>query len=96
MADNLRHEVESEGDEVADLHVVATSVADPAFMERIKPDVLLLDAGLGDDDSLHVASALHKRFAATKIIVMDLIPMSDDIMQFVNAGVCGLVRWRCT
>ncbi len=76
---------------VADLHVVATSVAEPAFMERVKPDVLLLDIGLGDDDSLNVAAALNKRFPATKIIVMDLIPMNDDIVQFVNAGVCGFV-----
>jgi two-component system response regulator DevR len=76
---------------VADLHVVATSVAEPAFVERVKPDVLLLDVGLGDADSLNVAAALTKQFPATKIIVMDLIPMNDDIVQFVNAGVCGFV-----
>lgn len=50
------------------------------------PDVVLLDVGLVDDDSLRVASALHERFPAANIVMMDLIPMDEDIMQYVNAG----------
>ena len=73
-------------DRLPDLRVVAAGAADPAFIDREKPDVLLLDVGLGDDDSLSVAAALTKHAPATKIIVMDLIPMSEDIVQFVNAG----------
>jgi len=52
---------------------------------------LLLDVGLRDEDSLRVAASLAKRSPGTKVIVMDLIPMSDDIVQFVNAGVSGFV-----
>ncbi len=74
-----------------DVQVVATGVADAAFMDETKPDVLLLDVGLRDEDSLHVATALIKRSPGTRVIVMDLIPMSDDIVQFVNAGVSGFV-----
>ena len=76
---------------VPDLIVAATAVADPAFMEHTRPGVVLLDVGLADDDSLNVATALAKRFPATKIIVMDLLPMNDDTVQFVNAGVCGFI-----
>jgi len=76
---------------VPDLVVAAAAVADPAFMELTRPDVVLLDVGLADDDSLAVATALAKRFPAARIIVMDLLPMSDDIVQFVNAGVCGFM-----
>jgi two-component system, NarL family, response regulator DevR len=76
---------------VPDLIVVAAAVADPAFMEQTNPDVVLLDVGLADDDSLSVATALVKRFPTARIIVMDLLPMSDDTMQFVNAGVCGFM-----
>jgi DNA-binding NarL/FixJ family response regulator len=76
---------------IADLSVAAAGVADPAFMDAIKPDVLLLDVGLAEEDSLSIAGALNKRFPNTKIIVMDLIPMNDDIVQFVNAGVSGFV-----
>jgi DNA-binding NarL/FixJ family response regulator len=78
-------------DRLPDLRVVGTSVADPAFIEDAKPDVLLLDVGLGDEDSLRVATAITKQSPSTKIIVMDLIPMSEDIVQFVNAGVSGFV-----
>jgi DNA-binding NarL/FixJ family response regulator len=73
-----------------DLQVVASGV-DAAFIDETKPDVLLLDVGLRDEDSLRVAAALTKRSPGTKVIVMDLIPMSDDIVQFVNAGVSGFV-----
>ena len=74
-----------------DVQAVAAGVADAAFMDETKPDVLLLDVGLRDEDSLRVAAALIKRSPGTKVIVMDLIPMSDDIVQFVNAGVSGFV-----
>src|SRR5438477_12722598 len=78
-------------DRLPDVRVVATRVADPAFLDETKPDVLLLDVGLGDEDSLRVAAALTTQAPATKIIVMDLIPMNEDIVQFVNAGVYGYV-----
>jgi len=74
-----------------DLQVVASGAADAAFIDETKPDVLLLDVGLRDEDSLRVAASLAKRSPRTKVIVMDLIPMSDDIVQFVNAGVSGFV-----
>lgn len=74
-----------------DLRVVATGVADPAFIEETKPDVLLLDVGLRDEDSLGVAATLSKQRPDIKIIVMDLVPMHEDIVQFVNAGVSGFV-----
>ena len=76
---------------VPDVTVAAAAVADSAFMERTRPDVVLLDVGLGDDDSLSIATALVKDFPDAKIIVMDLLPMSDDTMQFVNAGVYGFM-----
>jgi DNA-binding NarL/FixJ family response regulator len=74
-----------------DLHVVAAGSAEPLFIEKMSPDVVLLDVGLGDEDSLRVATALSKLSPATKVIVMDLIPMNEDIVQFVNAGVSGFV-----
>jgi DNA-binding NarL/FixJ family response regulator len=74
-----------------DMRVVAAGVADDAFVDAMQPDVLLLDVGLRDEDSLSVAASLTKRSPRTKIVVMDLIPMNDDIVQFVNAGVSGFV-----
>ena len=63
----------------------------PRSSTQAQPDVLLLDAGLRDEDSLRVAAALAKRATGTKIIMMDLMPTNEDIVQFVNAGVAGFV-----
>jgi DNA-binding NarL/FixJ family response regulator len=77
--------------EVADVRVVTSAVADATFLTETKPDVWLLDVGLRDEESLHVAAALLRATPHAKIIVMDIIPVHEDIMEFVNAGVSGFV-----
>lgn len=74
-----------------DLRVMASATADPAFLAEAKPHVVLLDVGLSDQDSLHVAAAIRKEVPDARIIVMDLIPDNEDVVEFVNAGVCGFV-----
>ncbi len=74
-----------------DVRVIASDVADPAFLAREKPNVLLLDVGLRDQDSLRVAATLKKDMPDAKIIVMDLVPVNEEIVEFVNAGVSGFV-----
>jgi two-component system NarL family response regulator len=46
---------------------------------------------LGDEDSLKVAAAIRDTAPETKVVMMDLIPVSAEIVEFVNAGVCGFV-----
>lgn len=55
------------------------------------PCVLLLDVGLGDDESVRVVAALVKQMPDTKIIAMDLMPVREEILELVNAGVSGFV-----
>jgi DNA-binding NarL/FixJ family response regulator len=74
-----------------DMRAVVSSVADAAFMDDHQPDVLLLDMGLQDEDSLGVATSLIAHPCGARIIMMDLIPLQDDIVQFVNAGVSGFI-----
>jgi len=74
-----------------DVEVVASASANGQVLDRATPDVLLLDAGLGDEDSLSVAAAIAKRRSATRVVIMDLMPTNEDIVQFVNAGVAGFV-----
>jgi DNA-binding NarL/FixJ family response regulator len=74
-----------------DVQVVAAASANAEVLDRETPDVLLLDAGLGDEDSLNVAAAIAKRRSGTKVVIMDLMPTNEDIVQFVNAGVAGFV-----
>jgi len=74
-----------------DVQIVAAASANAEVLGRETPDVLLLDAGLGDEDSLNVAAAIAKRRSGTKVVIMDLMPTNEDIVQFVNAGVAGFV-----
>ncbi len=74
-----------------DIRVVSSDVADSASLAATKPDVLLLDVGLRDQDSLRVAATLRQENPNAKIIVMDLLPVNEEIREFVNAGVSGFV-----
>ena len=74
-----------------DIHVVSSDVADSASLAATEPDVLLLDVGLRDQDSLRVAATLRQENPNAKIIVMDLLPVNEEIREFVNAGVSGFV-----
>ena len=72
-----------------EMRVVASAGADQASLAETKPDVLLLDAGLSDDDSLRVVLAVANTMPSVKLVVMDLIPAHEDIIEFMNAGVSG-------
>ena len=74
-----------------DMRVVTSAAGETALLTTEKPHVLLLDVGLRDQDSLSVAATLRQDFPDAKIIVMDLLPVNDEIAEFVNAGVSGFV-----
>jgi DNA-binding NarL/FixJ family response regulator len=74
-----------------DLSVSASAGADLKFLSATKPRVLLLDVGLNEEDSLAVVVATRSEHPDVKIIVMDLVPVNEDIADFVNAGVDAFV-----
>ncbi len=75
-----------------DFEVVAAGPSgDPALLRDAKPQVILLDGGLWDDDSLRVAETVKKESPESKVIIMDLLPVHEDIVEFVNAGVSGFI-----
>ena len=78
--------------ELPDVKVTAAVPSpDPELLRSARPDVVLLDVGLSDHDSLRVAADLKKELPAAKVIVMDLLPVHEDIAEFVNAGVAGFI-----
>lgn len=83
--------------QVTDLTVVAAgSSGDEALLGHANPQVVLLDLGLRDGDSLRVAEKIREKFPDSKIIVMDLLPVHEDIVEFVNAGVSGFIMKEAT
>ena len=80
-----------------DLQVVAAGAsADPWLLKDVRPQVILLDLGLGQGDSLRVAAEVRKNFPESRVIVMDLLPVHEDIMEFVNVGVSGFIMKDAT
>ncbi len=78
-------------DRLPDMRVIPTPIADHLPSEARPPNIVLLDAGLRDQDSLHAAAMLAKLLPSVKVIVMDVLPVNEEIMEFVNAGVAGFV-----
>ncbi len=58
---------------------------------ELKPDVLLLDLGLVNQNSLELVKSLKKKFPKLKMIVMDLLPIQSDMLQFIEQGVSGFI-----
>ena len=83
--------------QLPDLRVVAGESSGNTIVFRdMRPDVVLLDLGLRNGDSLRVAETVTQEFPQSKIIVMDLLPAHEDIVEFVNIGVAGFIMKDAT
>ncbi len=77
-----------------DMNVVATVGNGEnilSLMEKQKPNIMLLDLGLRNQNSLQIVKLSKQHFPETRIIVMDLIPLQADVFEFVQAGVSGFI-----
>ena len=78
----------------SDMHVVSTIGNGEnilLIMGKFKPNVMLLDLGLRNQNSMKIVKLTKQDFPETKIIVMDLIPLQVDVFEFVQAGVSGFI-----
>ena len=71
--------------------VLATTSLETAMLRNANPRVVLLDIGLQDTNCLEVAATVTSEMADARVIVMDLLPVHEEIAQFVNAGVAGFI-----
>lgn len=78
--------------ELPDVRVVlAATSLDASMLKEKNPRVVLLDVGLQDRNSLRLAEAVQKEIAEARVIVMDLLPVHEEIAEFVNVGVAGFI-----
>lgn len=61
------------------------------IMRKHNPDVILLDLGLKNRSSLRLVNLVKDNYPNTKVIMMDLIPLQEDVYEFVKAGVSGFM-----
>ena len=77
-----------------DLKVVAAAEGAQAGLAQVRgtnPDVVLVDATLGSSDSHRLVRDLKREAPKSRVIVMDLLPLQEDVIEFVRAGANGFI-----
>jgi two-component system, NarL family, nitrate/nitrite response regulator NarL len=62
-----------------------------SVLRALDPDVVLLDLGLENGDSLRLVRQVLSDFPRAAVIVMDLLPAYEELSEFVVAGVSGFI-----
>lgn len=78
----------------ADMYVVATVDNDDRILTMLgkhNPDIVLLDLGLQGKSGLQIVKLIKKDFPETKLIVMNIVPMQADVLDFIKEGVSGFI-----
>ncbi|MHB1328136.1 MAG: LuxR C-terminal-related transcriptional regulator [Gemmatimonadales bacterium] len=60
-------------------------------VRKAKPDVVLLDFGLQDHDSLSITATIHHEVPEAKVIIMGLLPAQEDVADYVRSGASGFI-----
>ena len=71
--------------------VAAGSRVDASQLRKRNPQVVLLDLGLRTGDSLRLAEKVLKEFPQSKVIMMDVLPIAEEVHEFINLGVSGFI-----
>ena len=76
-----------------DMKVMSSSGNGDVFekAKKLTPDVVLVDLGLTQQNSLEVVGSIKKQYPNTHVVVMDLIPDHAEMAEFVRAGVAGFI-----
>jgi DNA-binding NarL/FixJ family response regulator len=88
VRDGLIAMLAAEGDMVV---TYAAASGDMVLLKEAGPRVILLDVGLEDHDSLTLAERVATELQDARVVVMDLLPAHDQLVEFVNVGVAGFV-----
>jgi len=71
--------------------VAAGSRLETLKLRKRHPQVVLLDLGLRNGDSLRLAEKVLTEFPQSKIIMMDVLPVAEEVHEFINIGVSGFI-----
>lgn len=75
--------------------MVAASLSDSDFvledLEQYNAQIVLIDTGLANQDSRVLVQSIFKKYSKLKVIVMDLFPIEEDVLNYVEVGVSGFI-----
>ncbi len=60
-------------------------------LKQLKPDIILLDLGLRNMNSLTAVEFVKRDFPKAKVILLDLAPARKDLKQFIVAGASSFI-----
>lgn len=60
-------------------------------VREAKPDVVLVNFGLVDHDSLSLTATVHREVPNARVIVMGILAIQEDVADYVRAGASGFV-----
>jgi DNA-binding NarL/FixJ family response regulator len=95
----LREGIETLLNEQPDIKVIKAAAdfenAESA-VSKCKEGVVLLDISLHDQNSLRVTEELSRKTSGAVVIVMDVLPVQEEIVEFVKAGASGFINKDAT
>jgi DNA-binding NarL/FixJ family response regulator len=90
----LRESIASMFKKRTDMHVVDHISSSENIVQSIgdlKPDILLIDLILANQNSLELVKLIREQFKKTQIIMMGLIPAQSTISEYIEKGAAGFV-----
>jgi len=88
VRDGLTDMLDGQGDLVV---TYAAASGELDLLKAANPRVILLDVGLADSDRLALAERVAAELPDSRVVVMDLLPAHEELVEFVNVGVAGFV-----
>jgi len=82
-----------------DVEIVASAESANAALQPlrdVKPQVVLLDAGLANGDSYAFLANLKATAPDAKAVIMDFVPAQQDVNQFIDGGANGFIMKDAT
>ena len=90
----LRESIDSMFKKRTDMHVVG-SISSSEDMDqtigKLKPEILLIDVILANQNSFKIVKLFREQFKEIKIIVMGLVSTQSNISEYIEAGVAGFI-----
>jgi len=82
-----------------DFRIVGAAEGSDAGLRRVqaaKPDVVLVDAFLGNQRSHRLVESVRATAPEARVVVMGLLPAEEDVVEFARAGATGFVVKRAS
>lgn len=76
--------------------VAATGALDIAELKAAGPEIMLIDVGASNGNSLEMVRTVARELPTARIIMMDLLPHYEEVSAFVNEGVDGFIMKAAT